>query len=631
MADQTPNPLPEDETLMSLSDSGHALTGDDELPAGLKVGKYRIQKLIGRGGMGAVYRAMDTLLQREVALKVLPRELTEDEQALRRFLREAQLAARLNHTNAVTVYDVGRKGAIVYIAMELVRGTGCDELLRQRGKLSVDEATRLVADACRALGAAHAAGLIHRDIKPANILRDADGVIKIGDFGLAKLHTSSDATLTAKDMVIGTPKYMSPEQCNNQPVDARTDLYALGATYYALLTGSAPFDEGTTMQILFAHCSAPVPDPRTLDAALPETCTAIIHRAMAKAPEDRYPSAEAMLADLNTLLTGGATPGDAPADASALAGMFASLEVPAEAAADKPLPVASKPKRTTLGLIIGGAVAAAVVAGVIVSGVLVWTAATPREADQLAAAPPVPSEPSAEDAPESDAAPPPTEDVATAAVASETRDQTPPPLTTRHEPEPEATADMSVVEPASIAPTPSASPEAENTETGPTPAQMRAALAAWLRGDSSGDDDRAAATETATDAASDQAPPAQAPEAEPEPEPDEPAPVPPGFDGFTQTRFERMVEAYRKAEDAGSHSRMRTALRALENFHRQYARSPNAQYRALADEAKAIIDSYDPPRRRPFERDRDERRDDGSYRYGDRDRPSPDERRAPPP
>jgi len=160
---------------------------------------------------------------------------------------------------------------------------------------------------------------------------------------------------------------------------------------------------------------------------------------------------------------------------------------------------------------------------------------------------------------------------------------------------------------------------------------MRAALAAWLRGDQSDADDHAAAAVTKTDTPSTKPPAADASESEAESEEDEAAPVPPGFDGFTQTRFDRMVAAYRKAEESGSHARMRTALRALENFHRQYDRSPNAQYRALAAEAKAIIDSYDPPRRRPFERDRDQRRDDGSYRYGDRERPPPDDRRAPPP
>lgn len=302
--DPTPSPT-EDETLMSLSGSGATLNAEQELPAGTKLGKYQIKQLIGRGGMGLVYLAMDTLLRREVALKVLPTALTEDQQALKRFVREAQLAARLNHPNAVTVFDIARKKGLYFIAMELIRGQSADELVRAEGALGFDRATRLIADACRALVAAHGAGLIHRDIKPANILVGDDGATKLADFGLAKLNeaVATNQTLTQKDAVVGTPKYMSPEQCQNEPLDVRTDLYSLGATYYALVTGNAPYDTGTTMQILFAHCSQPVPDPSQSVAGLPAGCTRVIHKSMAKDREARYASAQAMFDDLEKLLS----------------------------------------------------------------------------------------------------------------------------------------------------------------------------------------------------------------------------------------------------------------------------------------------------------------------------------------
>lgn len=310
----TPPPS-EDETLVSLSGSGVNLNAEIELPEGTKLGKYQVRGLIGRGGMGLVYEAVDTLLRRQVALKVLPTALTQDPQALKRFVREAQLAARLNHPNAVTVFDIARKKGLYFIAMELVRGQSADELVREEGALGYERATRLIADACRALAAAHEAGLIHRDIKPSNILVGEDGQTKLSDFGLAKLHEAgpSNATLTQQDVVIGTPKYMSPEQCQNDSLDARSDLYSLGATFYALLTGNAPYDTGTTMQILFAHCSQPVPDPSTSVAGLPAGCVRVIQKSMAKDRAHRYASANDMLADLDRVISH--TPVAAPIEA----------------------------------------------------------------------------------------------------------------------------------------------------------------------------------------------------------------------------------------------------------------------------------------------------------------------------
>lgn len=333
---------------------------EDNIHAGKRIGKYLIRKMIGRGGMGAVYEAMDVPLQRKVALKILPREFSANEEALQRFIREARLAARLNHPNVVTVFDVGKKGTIYFIAMELVPGTSGQELLESGHKLDWREATRAIVDACRALSAAHDAGLIHRDIKPGNLLWSQTGEIKLSDFGLAKpQQTQQDLSLTRRDAFVGTPLYMSPEQCRNDAVDHRSDLYALGATYYTLLTGNPPYNQGSAIQILFAHCSAPIPDVRTTIPDVPALCSHIVQKAMAKNAEDRYQNARQMRADLEALL-GGATDSlsgleDVEGIAQLAHGDPASAIVPAE-------PRGKLPVRLYAGL----AIAALVLIGIVI-------------------------------------------------------------------------------------------------------------------------------------------------------------------------------------------------------------------------------------------------------------------------
>lgn len=306
MPDPPPSsPADEDETLLSSSGDAPPTTAEHELSPGSKLGKYRINAVIGRGGMGKVYEAVDTLLRRRVALKVLPSALTEDEVALKRFVREAQSAARLSHPNAVTVFDIARKSGVYYIAMELIRGRSAEQLLRSEGALGVQQATRMVADACRALVAAHAAGLVHRDVKPANIFVGESGATWLGDFGLAKPHKQIDPDaplITRQGAVVGTPKYMSPEQGQCMALDERTDLYSLGATYYTLLTGKAPYQADSAIRIIYAHCNSPVPDPRDRRPDLPRGCSRIIARSMAKEPDARYPNASAMLDDLEAVL-----------------------------------------------------------------------------------------------------------------------------------------------------------------------------------------------------------------------------------------------------------------------------------------------------------------------------------------
>lgn len=253
--------------------------------------------------MGVVYRAHDPMIRRDVAIKVLPAELTANETALQRFLAEAQATGKLNHPHTVAIYEIGEENGTYYLVMEFVSGGSVASYMERVGVPSVLHASRMLADACEGVGAAHAAGLIHRDIKPANLLIAADGAIKVGDFGLAKPSLNESHQLTHVGQVLGSPYFMSPEQCESGPVDARSDIYSLGATYYTLLTGANPYaDSGSIVQIMMAHCQADPPDPRLANPAIPAACSLIVARAMAKRPEDRYQSAREMLADLQAVI-----------------------------------------------------------------------------------------------------------------------------------------------------------------------------------------------------------------------------------------------------------------------------------------------------------------------------------------
>ncbi len=281
------------------------------LTPGRNVGKYRLLGLLGRGGMADVYDAEDAVLGRRVALKLLAPTRTADED-VRRFLREARAVSSVRHPNVVAVYEAGIFRGVPYLAMELVRGGSAEDLLAAGGPLPWPQATRLAADACRGLAAAHAAGLVHRDIKPANLMIDG-GAAKLADFGLVKHVGDGPLSQTSGRHVLGTPDYMSPEQCRSEALDGRSDVYSLGATYFALLTGGTPYSAEGAMGVMFAHCSGPVPDPRRGNPALPRACAAIVRRAMAKEPSRRYPTAGAMLSDLDALLAEGAGTATVPA------------------------------------------------------------------------------------------------------------------------------------------------------------------------------------------------------------------------------------------------------------------------------------------------------------------------------
>ena len=257
-------------------------------------GRYQIQDELGRGGMGIVYRAHDTVLDRAVAYKVLPDSLKENPQALQNFLREAKAAAKLNHPNIVTVYDAGEQDGRYYIAMEYVDGTTLKEIVKRRGAVPVAGIVHVVTQVCEALAFAHDKKVVHRDIKPANMMWTRDKKAKIMDFGLARV---VEEVRNHTTVVSGTPYYMSPEQTVGKNIDHRTDIYSLGVTIFEMATCTVPFKEGN---IPYHHLHTPPPDIRELRPDLPEALAAIVERCLRKNPDDRYRSAREILADIRT-------------------------------------------------------------------------------------------------------------------------------------------------------------------------------------------------------------------------------------------------------------------------------------------------------------------------------------------
>ncbi|MDF2741563.1 MAG: serine/threonine protein kinase [Actinomycetia bacterium] len=272
-------------------------------------GRYALGALLGSGGMGQVYRARDRVLQRTVAVKVLSAAATQDLELVARFGREARAAAALNHPNIVTVFDSGADGDLHYLVTEYVEGQSLAGLLRQEGVLEPRRAAEVGRLVCQALAAAHAAGLVHRDITPGNVLVDPAGLVKVADFGIAKLAAAS--TMTGDGMLLGTAAYLAPEQAQGRPVDGRSDLYALGCVLYALVTGAPPFAGDSPVAVAARHLTEqPIP-PSERNPRVGAALEAVILTALARDPADRYQSAAAMAKDLNRIIadTG---PGSAP-------------------------------------------------------------------------------------------------------------------------------------------------------------------------------------------------------------------------------------------------------------------------------------------------------------------------------
>jgi streptogramin lyase/predicted Ser/Thr protein kinase len=279
---------------------------DAELQAGEVFAGHRITGLAGRGGMGVVYRAEQLDLERPVALKLIATPLARDEAFRERFVRESRAAAAIDHPNVIPVYSAGEEDGRLFLAMRLVDGEDLRTLVQRGGPLAPHRAAGVIAQVGSALDAAHARGLVHRDIKPANVLLDGDHAY-LTDFGLTKRLTG-ETTMTGSGRWVGTLGYIAPEQIRGAAVDARADVYALGCLLFYILTGVAPYRRDSDEATLYAHLNDAAPDPRALMPGVPDALAGVIERALAKDPDERFPSA----GDLGRAALAGVGEGPAP-------------------------------------------------------------------------------------------------------------------------------------------------------------------------------------------------------------------------------------------------------------------------------------------------------------------------------
>jgi serine/threonine protein kinase/streptogramin lyase len=292
-----------------------------ELNPGSEFAGYRIESVLGRGGMGVVYLAEHIGMGRKVALKVLASDLAQDERFRERFVRESRLAASLEHPNIVPIHEAGEVGGVLFIAMRYVEGQDLQALLRANGALEPHRAASIVGQVASALDAAHARGLVHRDVKPGNVLiataigSAANEHVYLSDFGLTK-RTSSDSGITGTGQFVGTLEYAAPEQFEGSSLDARTDVYSLGCVAYECLTGRPPFRRDSDAALMYAHLTERAPAPSSVRPELPAAIDPVVARAMAKKPADRYESAGAFATGVQQALppadgsgVGGPTPG----------------------------------------------------------------------------------------------------------------------------------------------------------------------------------------------------------------------------------------------------------------------------------------------------------------------------------
>jgi serine/threonine-protein kinase len=275
----------------------------DTLIGALFDGRYTVVRKLGAGGMANVYLAEDQELGRRVAIKILNERHANDDQFVERFRREAKNAAALSHPNIVSIYDRGEAEGTYYIAMEYIDGRSLKELIVTRGPAPLTVAVEYARQILSALRFAHRHGIVHRDIKPHNVLVDAEGRVKVTDFGIARAGTSQ---MTEAGSIVGTAQYLSPEQARGTSVDQRSDLYSLGIVLYELLTGAVPFNGDTPVEIAMKHLSSVPEPPSVRRSEIPRDLDLIVMRALAKDPEDRYQSADEMDADLERFLRGSA-------------------------------------------------------------------------------------------------------------------------------------------------------------------------------------------------------------------------------------------------------------------------------------------------------------------------------------
>jgi serine/threonine protein kinase len=263
--------------------------------------RYELEEVVGTGGMSSVYRAHDRLLERDVALKVLHQEFTADTDYVERFRREARSVAQLSHPNIVTVIDRGEQDGRQFIVFEYVKGENLKALVQRVGPLPEEDAVRLALQIARALGFAHDNGLVHRDVKPQNVLLNGDGQAKVTDFGIAR--SLDVGGLTQTGTVMGTSDYIAPEQARGSQADAQSDIYSLGAVLYELLTGEVPFPGDNFVAVAMRHINEPPPSVRERRPDVSPRVDAVIRRAMAKEPRDRFGSMDELCAELSACLS----------------------------------------------------------------------------------------------------------------------------------------------------------------------------------------------------------------------------------------------------------------------------------------------------------------------------------------
>ncbi len=319
-------------------------------------GRYRLIELLGQGGMATIFRATDTGLGRDVALKLLRPEYLRDPDFSSRFRHEAQAAASLSHPNVVTVFDYGEDPSGPFIAMELVDGEDLATILKRSGALPPRQAARIAAAVARALAAAHAKGIIHRDVKPGNVLIGRDGRVKVVDFGIAR--AVAEAQMTLPGTTLGSVHYFSPEPARGETTTEASDIYSLGIVLYEMLTGVRPWTGDSAASVALARLSGPVPDPMLVRSSLPPDLAAITRKALAPAPADRFSSASSMADSLDATLSTQAGMVGATALADAGAGSSSATHAAAAPAAG-PLAAAAAstaaPKRASAPVISGTA------------------------------------------------------------------------------------------------------------------------------------------------------------------------------------------------------------------------------------------------------------------------------------
>ncbi|MHB8692437.1 MAG: protein kinase domain-containing protein [Solirubrobacteraceae bacterium] len=263
-------------------------------------GRYRLDARIGAGGMSTVYRALDETLQRQVAIKLMNREVAADSDQLERFRREARAVAQLSHPHIVGVIDAGEDEGRPYIVLEYVEGETLKDRIRRLGRLPIAEAVAYCIEIARALGAAHARHIVHRDVKPQNVLLDEEGSAKVTDFGIAR--TLDEEGLTADGRVLGTTDYVSPEQALGQPVTGQSDLYSLGIVLWEMLTGEVPFKGDNQVAVAMKHVREELPDVQTLRPEVSAALAGVVENATAKDPNDRYADDAEFISDLEDVL-----------------------------------------------------------------------------------------------------------------------------------------------------------------------------------------------------------------------------------------------------------------------------------------------------------------------------------------